>query len=130
MPGASVKRLREWANALPSVTEKPHVRLELPIWQVSGKTFLRVGPDKTVATFCITEESAATATAAHPEYARAVRRLDARRSYGGLEVRLRGASGARLKLWVLEAWAAKAPRKLVERYLAEGGRLPKPLRIR
>jgi hypothetical protein len=103
--------------ALPSVTEKRHARFKLPVWQVSGKTFLGVGPDKATAIFCITEESAATAAAAHPDYAHLVHRSDARRSYLGLEVRLRCASGTRLKLWVLEAWAAKAPKKLAQRPL-------------
>lgn len=89
-----------------------------------------MGPDKTRATFRITEESAVAAAAAHPEYLRVVHRRDARRSYLGLEVRLRGASGARLNLLVLEAWAANAPRKLLERYLDEGGRLPTPVGTR
>jgi hypothetical protein len=114
MPGASIERLRAWATALPSVTEKPHARFKLPVWQVSGRTFLGMGPDAATATFCISEKSAATAAAAHPEYARLVHRSDARRSYLGLEVRLRAVSGARLKLWVLEAWAARAPKKLVQ----------------
>ncbi len=130
MPGASVRRLREWANALPSVREKRHPRFELPVWQVRGKTFLELGPDRAVATFRIPEESAAVAAAAHPEYARVVHRPNALRTYLGLEVRLPGASGARIKLWVIEAWVAKAPPRLVRRYLDEGGRPPRPLRIR
>lgn len=115
---------------MPGVTEKRHPRFALPIWQVGGKTFLRMGPDKTLATFRIVEGSARAAAAAHPEYSRVVRRPDSRRSYGGLEVRLRGASGARLNSLVLEAWAAQARRKLVRRYLDGGGRLPKPRRPR
>ena len=130
MPGASVERLRKWAMALPAVTETRHARFALPIWRVSGKTFLGMGPDTTLATFCITEESAVSAAAAHPEYLRVVHRSDARRSYVGLEVRLRLTSGARLNLLVREAWAARAPRKVVRKYLDEGGRLPKPLGTR
>jgi hypothetical protein len=117
MPGASIERLRAWATALPSVTEKRHARSNLPVWQVHGRTFLGMGPGRATATFCIPEESAATAAAAHPEYTRVVHRSDARRGYLGLEVRLRFASGARLKLWTLEAWAAKAPKKLAEQSL-------------
>ena len=116
--------------ALPAVTEKRHARFGLPTWQVRGRTFLGMGPDKTLATFGVTEESAVASAAARPEYSRVVHRLAARRSCRGLEIRLRGASGAHLNLLVLEAWAATAPRKLVRRHLDEGGRLPKPRRTR
>ncbi len=130
MPGASVERLRRWATALPGVTEKRHPRFAFPIWQVGGKTFLGMGRDKTLATFRIVERSARAAAAAHPEYSQVVRRSGSRRSYQGLEVRLRGASGAHPNLLVLEAWAAQAPTKLVRRYLDGGGRLPGPRRAR
>lgn len=130
MPGASVERLRRWAMALPAVTETRHARFAPPIWRVGGRTFLGMEPDKTLATFCITEESAVAAAAAHPETLRVVHRSDARRSYLGLEVRLRVTSGARLQLLVREAWAARAPGKVVRKYLDEGGRLPKPLGTR
>jgi hypothetical protein len=110
MPGASVERLRSWAAALPSVTETTHPRTRLPVWQVSGKTFLEIGPDRTTAIFRIAESSAASAVVKHPEYNRVVRRPDGRPRYLGLEVRLRFASGARLMLLVQEAWAATAPR--------------------
>jgi hypothetical protein len=119
MPGASVERLRAWATELPSVTERRHARFNVPVWQVSGETFLGMGPDRTTAIFCIPEESASAAAVAHPEFAHLVYRPDSRRSYLGLEVRLRLVSGARLKLWVLEAWAAKAPKRLSQQRLDE-----------
>lgn len=86
-----------------------------------------MGPEATRATFRIPEESAVSAAEAHPEYLRVMRRRDARRSYLGLEVRLPQTSGARLYRLVLEAWTARAPRRLVRRYVHDGGRLPRPL---
>lgn len=128
MPGASVSRLRKWATSLPSVTETTNSRSALPSWQVSRKTFLGVGPDPGSATFHIGEPSAKAVAATHPEYARLVYSANARPAYLGLVVRLRSVSGARLYLWVLEAWAATAPKKVVRIYLDQGGRVPKPMR--
>jgi hypothetical protein len=50
--------MRNWATALPEVTEKQHFRFKVPVWQVHGRTFLGMGRDATTAVFCITEESA------------------------------------------------------------------------
>ena len=130
MPGASVRRLRAWAVALPSVTETTRPRSGAPVWRVDGRAFLEVGPQKGRATFSVPERSASTLAAVHPEYARVVRRPGARRGYSGLEVQLRSVSGARLYRLVLEAWAAKASAKRVRAIFDAGGRLPKPPRTR
>lgn len=97
----------------PEVTEKQHFRFKVPQWQVRGKTFLSMGRDETTAVFCISEQSADEAAAADPEHAAAVRRMDARRSFLGLEVQLAGASEDRLEALVREAWTAQAPKRLV-----------------
>jgi hypothetical protein len=105
--------VRAWAMALPEVTEKLHFRFKVPMWQVRGKTFLGMGRDETTVVFCITEESAGAAAAADGEHATPVRRMDARRSFLGLEVRLDGVPAKRLRELVREAWATKAPKTLV-----------------
>lgn len=107
--------IRAWAMALPGVTEKAHFRFKVPLWQVQGKTFLGMGPDETTAVFCIVEPAADTAAAATP-YATVVRRMDARRSYLGLEVRLGGAPAARVEELVRAAWAAQAPAAVVRKH--------------
>ncbi len=108
--------IRAWAMALPEVSEKQHFRFKVPLWQVRGKTFLGMGRDETTAVFCITEESAAARAATDPANATAVRRMDARRSFLGLEVRLVGMSPEVLQELVGEAWVAQAPKTLVKQH--------------
>lgn len=102
--------------ALPEVTEKQHHLLKVPVWQVRGRTFLGMGRDESTVLFCVYEESANVAAAADPEHAAAVRRSDARRSFLGLEVHLAGVSAKRAEAFVREAWAAQAPKRLVNRW--------------
>jgi hypothetical protein len=113
----STEQIRTWAMALPEVTEKQHFRFKVPLWQVRGKTFLGMGRDETTAVFCIPEDSAEAALAADPQLGAAVRRSDARRSFLGVEVQLRGASSERVEALVSEAWAAQAPKRLVSEHL-------------
>jgi hypothetical protein len=102
--------------ALPEVTEKQHFRFQAPLWQVRGKTFLGMGRDEETAVFCITEAAAESHAGADPANAAAVRRMDARRSFLGLEVRLADIRPELLQALVREAWAAQAPRTLVKQY--------------
>lgn len=95
--------IRGWAMSLPEVTEKQHFRFKAPLWQARGKTFLGLGRDSTTAVFCISEASAEAAAAADPEHAAAVRRMDARRSFLGLEVQLDCVHRDRLEALVREA---------------------------
>ncbi len=106
--------IRSWAIALPAVTEKQHSRFHVPLWQVRGKTFLGMGRDETSAVFCVSEDSAVGAAAADPEHVAAVRRMNAQRSFLGLEVRLAGVPPERVQAWVREAWATHAPKTLVK----------------
>jgi hypothetical protein len=111
--------IRAWAMALPEVSEKQHFRFKVPLWQVRDKTFLGMGRNETTAVFCITEESAAARAAADPENAAAVRRMDSRRSFLGLEVRLVGTSPEMLQELVREAWVAQAPKTLIKQHRAD-----------
>jgi hypothetical protein len=113
----STSQIRAWATALPEVTEKQHLRFKVPVWQVRGKTFLGMGRDETTAVFCITEESANAAAAADPEHAAAVRRMDARRSFIGLEAQLAAVPAKRVEVLVLEAWIAHAPKPLIKQHI-------------
>lgn len=110
-------QIRALATALPEVTEKQHFRFKVPLWQVRGRTFLGMGRDETTAVFCISEESANAAAAADPEHAAAVRRMNAQRSFLGLEVRLAGVPPERVEALVREAWVAQAPKTLVKHYM-------------
>jgi hypothetical protein len=113
----STEQIRAWAMALPEVSEKQHFRFKVPLWQVRGKTFLGMGRDETTAVFCISEEAAAAAVTADPELGAPVRRSDARRSFLGLEVQLRGVASGRAEALVIEAWRERAPKRLVSEYL-------------
>lgn len=110
-------QVRAWAMALPEVTEKQHFRFKVPLWQVRGKTFLGMGRDETTAVFCISEESAKGIVASDPQLGELVHRPDARRSFLGLEVPLRGMTSERLETLVTEAWATQAPKRLVREHL-------------
>jgi hypothetical protein len=112
----TTSQIRAWATALPDVTEKQHHLFKVPVWQVRGKTFLGMGRDETTAVFCITEESAQAAATADPEHTAAVNRMNAQRSFLGLEVQLAGVSSERLEALVREAWTAQAPKTLVKRH--------------
>jgi hypothetical protein len=112
MATATTEDIRDWATALPEVTEKQHFRFKVPLWQVRGKTFVGMGADATTAVFCISESAADQHARAHPATATAVRRMDARRSFLGLEVQLAGVSSEFVKDLVQEAWVAQAPRSL------------------
>ncbi len=113
----NTEQMRAWAMALPEVTEKLHFRFKVPLWQVRGKTFLGMGRDETTAVFGISEESAEEAVAADPELGIPVRRPDAKRSFLGLEVQLRGVAPERAEALVIEAWAAQAPKRLASEHL-------------
>jgi hypothetical protein len=75
-----------------------------------------MGRDETTAVFCITEESAEQHAAADPDHTAAVRRMDARRSYLGLEAQLGGVSAQMVSDLTKEAWAAQAPKSLVKQH--------------
>jgi len=112
----TTSEIRAWATRLPEVTEKQHFRLKVPLWQVRGKTFVGMGRDQATAVFCITKESADAAAAADPGHAAAVHRMDARRSFLGLEIRLAGVPTAQVEALVHEAWATQAPKTLARQH--------------
>jgi hypothetical protein len=115
----TTSEIRALATALPEVTEKQHFRFKVPVWQVRGKTFLGMGRDETSAVFCVTEDSAEAAATADPDHATLARRMDARRSFLGLEVRLAGVPAERVEALVREAWAAQAPKTLARQHLGD-----------
>jgi hypothetical protein len=102
--------------ALPEVKETSHFRFHVPVWKVRGKTFLGMGPDETTAVFCVSEQEADDEAKASPATCAAVRRQDARRSFLGLRVELRGLSGERLRDLTERAWRHQAPRRLADEH--------------
>ena len=113
----TIKDIRDWAMALPEVTEKQHHLFKVPVWQVRSRTFLGMGRDECTVVFCISEESADAAAAADPERAAAVRRKDARRSFLGLEVQLAETPRDRVEALVHEAWLTQAPKTLAKQHI-------------
>lgn len=102
--------------ALPEVEEISHFRFRVPQFKVRGKTFAGLGRDATTAVLCVSEHEAENAVEADPTTCQAVRRMDARRSYLGLEVQLRDISKARVRRLVEDAWRHQAPNRLVAEY--------------
>jgi hypothetical protein len=111
------KDIRGWATALPEVTEKQHHLFKVPLWQVRGRSFVGMGRDEASAVFRVSQESANEAAAADPEHAAAVNRMDARRSFLGLEVQLAGIPAEQVEALVHEAWLTQAPRTLVKQHI-------------
>jgi hypothetical protein len=105
--------IRRWATALPEVEETSHFRFHVPVFKVRGRTFLGMGKDETTAVFCVSEQEADNAAAADPATCEAVRRLDARRSFLGLQVDLGDVSEERIRCLVENAWRQQAPKRLV-----------------
>lgn len=108
--------LRRWATALPEVEETSHFRFHVPQFKVRGRTFAGLGADATTAVFCVSEQDAGRATAADPATCQGVRRMDARRSFLGLQVQLRTVSRVQARALLEDAWCTQAPRRLVAEY--------------
>lgn len=126
---ATTDEIRFWAMSLPEVAEKQHFRFHVPLWQVRGKTFVGMGHDQTTVVCCITEGSAEKAVAAGVEGVAAVRRMNAERSFLGVEVQLASVPAERVQAWIREAWAAHAPRALLAQVDANAGKpSPRPNR--
>ena len=108
--------IRRWAMALPEVTEKSHFKFKVPVFQVSGKTFLGMGRHEDTAIFCIPEDAAEAAAIANPDTYESVRRKDSRRSFLGLQVRLYGLDQGRAQELVEQAWRTHAPKRLMSKH--------------
>ena len=108
--------IRRWATALPEVEEISHFRFHVPVFKVRGRTFLGMGKDETTAVFCIAEQHANNAVQADPATYEAVRRMDARRTFLGLQVQLGKVCTERIGSLVEEAWRQQAPKRLVAEY--------------
>ena len=108
--------IRGWATALPEVEEISHHLFHTPVFKVRGRTFVGMGRDETTVVFCISEQDARSAAAADPATGEAVRRMDARRSFLGLQVKHGRVPEARLRGLVEDAWRHRAPKRLVAEY--------------
>jgi hypothetical protein len=108
--------IRHWATALPEVEETSHFRSHAPVFKVRGRTFCGMGTDEKTAVFCIGEKQANAAALADPTACEMVRRMDARRSFLGLQVELGNVAGERIRRLVEDAWRHQAPKRLVAEY--------------
>ncbi|MGH3436963.1 MAG: MmcQ/YjbR family DNA-binding protein [Sciscionella sp.] len=105
--------IRQWATALPEVEETSHFLFHVPVFKVRGRTFLGMGKGETTVVFRVSEQQANQMAAAAPATCEAVRRLDARRSFLGLQVQLRNASAERVRSLIEQAWRQQAPKRLI-----------------
>jgi hypothetical protein len=108
--------IRQWATALPEVEETSDFRFHVPQFKVRGRTFAGLGADATTAVCCVGEQDAGRASAADPATCQAIRRVDARRSFLGLQVQLRTVSRVKARALLEDAWRTQAPRRLVAGY--------------
>ncbi|HVA20990.1 MAG TPA: MmcQ/YjbR family DNA-binding protein [Candidatus Micrarchaeia archaeon] len=108
--------IRGWATALPEVEETSHFRFRGPLFKVRGTVFAGMGKDETAAVFCLSEQAARSAAAADPATCEALRRMDARWTFLGLEVQVSDVSEARIRGLVEGAWRHQAPKRLVAEY--------------
>lgn len=115
----TTEEIRRWAMALPEVTETSNARFKVPVFHVSGKTFVghgqKPGRNHDTAIFCIPEDAADAAAAANPETYESVRRQDARHSFLGLQVRLAGVDRPHAQELIEQAWRTQAPKRLASR---------------
>ena len=77
---ASTQEIRQWARALPEVSETNHFRFAVPIFKVRGRTFVGIGTNETTAVFCISEAEAEARAAESSGSSWCVRRMDEMRT--------------------------------------------------
>ena len=116
--------IRRCVMALPEVEETSHFKFKVPLWKVRGKTFLGMVKDETAAVFCVSEPEADEAAAADPGTYAAVRRLDSRRSFLGLQAQLSGISADRVTELAGRAWRQHAPKRLAAEHADIGAGRP------
>ncbi len=100
--------VRKFGAALPGVTEEPHH--QMMSLRVSGKIFLTWPPDGSRVHLFVTETRARELATARPD---ACALLYWGAKVCGLRVELPVQDRAAVEGWIEEAWATKAPKRLV-----------------
>jgi hypothetical protein len=94
--------------SLPEITEEPHFKFSS--FRVRGKIFVTLPPDEEFIHIFVGEEQRALARALEPDV---VENLHWGKSVVGLRVRLAIAKPAFVKQLLHQAWACRAPKKLL-----------------
>ena len=103
-----IPQVRQYALALPEATEEPH--FDYSSFRVRGKIFITVSPDEKHIHVFVGESDREMALALHPAF---LEKLVWGGKVRGLRVLLSKASPAVVNRLVREAWAHKAPKRLV-----------------
>jgi len=107
-PPSNLDRVRRYALSLPEATEQPH--FDYTSFRVNGKIFATAPPDGQHLHVFVDEEQRELALAVHSAY---VEKLWWGGKVAGLRVDLAKADGKAVNELVRQAWARKAPKKLV-----------------
>ncbi|NRF72469.1 MmcQ/YjbR family DNA-binding protein [Aquincola sp. S2] len=113
-----VAQVRRHALSLPEVTEAPH--FQYSSFRVRGKIFVTVPPDEEHIHVFVPEQEREIALALEPE---CLEKLHWGGKVVGLRVLLNQAKPAQVNRLISQAWASKAPKKLVA--VAESSRVTK-----
>lgn len=103
-----IDAIRSHALGLPEVTEQPH--FHYASFRVAGKIFVTVPPEQTHIHVFVNELERERALAVHPAF---VERLLWGGKVVGLRIALKAAQAGAVKHLVEQAWAAKAPKRLL-----------------
>ncbi len=106
----TMSQVREFALALPEVTEEPHHHLSS--FRVRGKIFVTVLPDEKTIRVFVGEELREPALTRYPEF---LEKLFWGKKAVGLGVTLAQAKPAAVESLIEAAWSAKAPKSLQEK---------------
>ena len=103
-----IDAVRRHALGLPEVVEQPH--FHYASFRVAGKIFVTVPPEQTHIHVFVSELERDRALAVHAAF---VERLLWGGKVVGLRIELKAAPAASVKHLVEQAWAAKAPKRLL-----------------
>ena len=102
-------RVRGFALSLPEVVEAPH--FDFASFRIGGKIFATIPPDGVHLHVFVGEEQRETALALHPE---SVEKLFWGRKACGLRITLGKAQPAMVEALLRQAWAQRAPKRLLK----------------
>lgn len=104
-----IDRVRHYALSLPETAEAPH--FNFISFRVGGKIFATAPPENTHLHVFVGEEQRETALALHPD---SIEKLFWGQKVCGLRIALAKAKPETVESLLRQAWAAKAPKRLLK----------------
>jgi hypothetical protein len=104
-----IERVRQFALSLPDASEAPH--FESASFRVGGKLFATVPPDQAHVHVFVGEDQREPALALHSAF---IEKLHWGSKVVGLRITLAKAQPAVVEALLRHAWAAKAPKRLLD----------------